>query len=453
MSSVTTVVYVRISRDREGNALGVDRQEQDCRALAARLGLEVARVFVDNDRSASTLSTKPRRAFEEMMTEVEAGRIGTVLAYSNSRLTRRPKEFERLIDAYARTGVVFRTVASGSVDFSTADGRAMGRTVAAWDAAEAERVAERVRRQQEQMRAEGRWHGGWRAYGRGADGVTIDDDETRELLGAARRLLGGQSLTSLAEDLNQRGVPTSRGGRWTTRTLRRVLLRPHPATQDMAEALRSLLEDKTRTTTPGPARRWLLSGLATCGICDGPLVGSASSMGVGRGTYPAYRCRTGKHVVISALTLDEYVAAIVVARLDRADAAAALPDAPGAVEAQELADRAKALRARLDALADDLDVDERTMARRSKALREALEATQKRYAEIAGTSPLDDFGDRQESASEIWERLSLARRRALVERLMSVKVDRGSRGVVPRDRRWREDLPSFDPQRVTITWR
>jgi site-specific DNA recombinase len=35
-------IYCRISDDREGTGLGVDRQEEDCRALAQRKGWKVA---------------------------------------------------------------------------------------------------------------------------------------------------------------------------------------------------------------------------------------------------------------------------------------------------------------------------------------------------------------------------------------------------------------------------
>src|SRR3546814_9581184 len=57
--STTAVIYARISRDREGAGLGVDRQLQDCRELADRLGLTVGNTFRDDDTSA--YSGKPRK--------------------------------------------------------------------------------------------------------------------------------------------------------------------------------------------------------------------------------------------------------------------------------------------------------------------------------------------------------------------------------------------------------
>ncbi|MCW2678806.1 MAG: invertase Pin, partial [Frankiales bacterium] len=43
---------MRISDDRTGDALGVERQEQDCRALAKRKGWTVSKVYRENDTSA-----------------------------------------------------------------------------------------------------------------------------------------------------------------------------------------------------------------------------------------------------------------------------------------------------------------------------------------------------------------------------------------------------------------
>jgi hypothetical protein len=48
--------------------------------------------------------------------------------------------------------------------------------------------------------------------------------------------------------------------------------------------------------------------------------------------------------------------------------------------------------------------------------------------------------------------MDLDQKRGAVAALMTITVGKGARGVIPRDRRWRADLPSFDPERVHITW-
>lgn len=448
--NLTCVIYCRISKDPEGNELGVERQEADCRALAARLGLKVSRVFVDNDISASTLSRKPRKQYEEMMALVEAGQVGTILAYSNSRLTRRLMEMERLIAAHDRTGVRFRTVVSGDDDLSTADGRMTARIKASVDAAQSERMGELIRRQKEQAVEMGKYLGGWRSYGFEADGRTMRETEAVERVKMSAAILNGTSLTSLARKLNEREVPTSTGKAWTTRSLKRVLMRPHPAVDaGVHEAVCALLGDPERNVSPGPGRRWLLSGIARCEVCGDWLRGTGSSSGSGKGTYPAYRCRTGKHVVINAEILDGYIGAVVVERMRRPDAARAFT--VRSADTTAASTRSKVLRTRLDALADNIEIDERTLARRSRALRAELDTVQQQIADAARTTVLGAFAGRDPGV--VWEGLDLDGRRAVVGILMTVTVTRTTRGVVPLERRWLAELPSFDPERVQIVWR
>jgi site-specific DNA recombinase len=163
--SLRVCIYCRISKDREGEALGVNRQEEDCRKLADRLGALVGRVYIDNDISASTRSKKRRPEYEDMLEATRHGDWDLILSYSNSRLTRRPLELEGLIVLHERTGVRINTVVSGSDDLSTADGRMIARIKAAVDAAEAERTAERVARALQQRRENGKPAGGQPIFG------------------------------------------------------------------------------------------------------------------------------------------------------------------------------------------------------------------------------------------------------------------------------------------------
>src|SRR5688572_6758355 len=107
-------LYVRISKDHEGEALGVERQEQDCRALAGRKGWDVVQVYSDNDLSAS--SGKRRPAWELLLSDLEAGTIDAVLAYSSSRLYRRLADLGRFLEVVKARKAEVATVASGDID-------------------------------------------------------------------------------------------------------------------------------------------------------------------------------------------------------------------------------------------------------------------------------------------------------------------------------------------------
>jgi DNA invertase Pin-like site-specific DNA recombinase len=64
------LIYCRISQDREGAGLGVDRQRKDCEGLARRLGWQVVTVHTDND--ASAYSGKVRTGYRALLDDLGA---------------------------------------------------------------------------------------------------------------------------------------------------------------------------------------------------------------------------------------------------------------------------------------------------------------------------------------------------------------------------------------------
>ena len=81
-----------------------------------------------------------------MLEAARAGQIDVIVAYSNSRLTRRLMELQALIELHDKHGVEIHTVVSGSDNLATADGRMIANIKASVDQAEAERTGERLRR-------------------------------------------------------------------------------------------------------------------------------------------------------------------------------------------------------------------------------------------------------------------------------------------------------------------
>ena len=83
---MSTVIYVRQSKDRDGEGAAVGRQLADCRALAARHDLVVTAEFSDNDVSASK---GVRPAFAELISSIRAGQVTTIIVWHTDRLYRR----------------------------------------------------------------------------------------------------------------------------------------------------------------------------------------------------------------------------------------------------------------------------------------------------------------------------------------------------------------------------
>ena len=78
-------LYLRVSRDRTGLRLAVQRQEDDCRQVATRLGWSVAGMYVDNDLGASGFATKPRAGYKRLLDDLEAQRLDAVVVWMEDR--------------------------------------------------------------------------------------------------------------------------------------------------------------------------------------------------------------------------------------------------------------------------------------------------------------------------------------------------------------------------------
>lgn len=462
--TTTAAIYARISSDPEGRALGVERQEQDCRDLAARLGFDVVRVFLENDTSASTRSAKARPLYAEMLAGAEAGRYGALVAYSNSRLTRRPREFEDLLALVERRGVRIVTVVSGEDDLATADGRMVARIKASVDAAEAERTAERVARAKAQAAQAGRFRGGRRPFGYEANGVTVREVEAEALRRAAGGLLAGRSLNALAREMAEAGVTTTGGTSMDAVALRRILQRPRNAglievrgevtgaaqwpailTEDTWRAVVVLLGDPTRRTSTGSTRRWLGSGLYTCGVCGTPLKCSSSHR------QRTYVCPEAKHVTRAQEPVDAYVQEAVCALLSRPDAADLLSE-DGEGDLGALRAEAAALRTRLEGFgvdyADGL-ITGQMLRTSTDRVQERLSVIERDIAARVSRDARTDLLTARDPA-QAFRDAPLDVRREVVRTLAEVTIEPGRKG---RPAGWRPGQPYVDLSTVQVTWR
>lgn len=484
--------YRRISSDREGRALGVERQDEDLDALAQRLGFTVVADYVDNDISASSKGKKARPEYQRMLTDAKAGKFDAILAYTTGRLTRRPREFEDLIDLAVDHGIEFKYVKSPDFDLKTAQGREIARNRAARDASEAEELAERVAREKLQAAARGEFRGCRRPYGYGP--VTGRDSQGREVRDynalvpeeadiirwATEEVLSGASLRSLASELNDRGKVTSTGARWTAHALRRVLRRgrnaglveatgedgqleviaparwPAVISEEQWRAVVAILDDPDRRTNrTNVARRWLGSGLYLCGVCGGRVKSTRATVRSGPGQV-AYRCHKTElaekpHVSRQADFTDQVVEAEVLAYLARPDVAAALSrrEAP---DVEGLRDEAAALRGQLDEVARQYarrKIDARQLGIISRTVREDLDRVEALLAASVSTSPVGNLLSAEDLAAA-WSRLDIPRRQAVVEAVATVRLMPGRRG---RPAGWTPGSPYFDPETVAIEWK
>lgn len=443
-------VYVRISDDAEGLGLGVARQEADCRALAQRRGWSVAGVYADNDRSA--YSGKPRPQYEALLRDLEDGRVEALVCWDVDRLTRSPVELERFIAMAERLNVSLASV-GGDIDLATPQGRLTARIKGSVARHEVEQASRRIKRKTLERAEAGKPHGriayGWQRID-GRDELL--DDQAAVVRESAERLVAGESLRSITADLNARAVPTPRAAaRWVPTMVRQLVSRERNAGlrrhqnkvigrgdwepifgEDLYARVCSLLKDRTRKVTTTPYKH-LLSGIAQCGVCNGPM-----RILVASGTRPkAYICVEKYCVRRKQQAVDDLIEGLVLARLSQPDAVKALLPRDN----QGLVDQVHALRARLDLVADqyaDDLIDGRQLARITGRLRPELEAAER---EFAGTiSP--DLQDLVRPDLN-WAEVPIERKRAVINLLLSVRIlPVGSTGRA-----------AFDAAGVEVQWR
>jgi len=109
------------------------------------------------------------------------------------------------------------------------------------------------------------------------------------------------------------------------------------------------------------------------------------------------------------------------------------------------------LSARLDELVDlhtAGDITARQLQRGTASLREQLDALDKQLATNVSSTALNGVIGPQ--ASSIWPTLDLGRRRAIVQTLVTVTIERARRGRRPG---WRPGEPYFDPQSISFDWK
>ena len=309
-----TAIYVRLSEDRDGTKGGVARQEEDCRKLAKARGWDVFDVYSDDDVSATNARQRPE--WERLLRDLEAGNFEAVIAYTSSRMYRRMADLLRFIEVVKVRGTTIDTVASGGLDLTTADGRMMAGILASIDQGEAERISERIRRKEAQRAEEGKPHGGGkRPFGydwpRDSSGnvipggaYLIQEGEARVIKRATEHILRGGSLTSFVAMINDEGIVTSQGRRWTASNFSLVLkspvivgIREHHgvrtqgtwepiiSVEDQEMMIRVLASNRPQNlgwSAPGRRAIYLLSGLAECGVCGARLYRDRAS----------YKCKT-----------------------------------------------------------------------------------------------------------------------------------------------------------------
>jgi site-specific DNA recombinase len=474
-------IYARLSEDREGLGENVSIQVHECSDYIEDKGWQLCGVFEEDPNiSASKYSTKPRPAYNRLLDAVRSGEIECIVITEMPRLYRRLEELIELMHL-AEDKPFSRIESTDGTYYDLSTGVGVHNAVNSVNNAvlESRRTSDRMKRKRQAEAIAGKAHGGGRPYGYEKGGLTVNDIEADIVREAAALVLAGHHVLAVTKMLNQRGVPTAKGGVWHNRNLEQILtsrriagIRTHngseypalwPALISVADSDRLRLILRTRGIRGGrQPTTYLLSGLVYCGLCSKPLISSGAMQEGGR-LQRKYRCRhfdssgnvygCGK-IVRTAEPVEILVSEAVLYRCDSPKVAQALKDSK-APEIGALMGEYNAKKTKLADLIEDYAsglLNREQLAQAKASVEEAMQQTRTKLARMESgralaSVPLD------KTIRQAWEDEGLPWRRSLisllVERVTVMPSKPGrKRWTAPDGTQW-----TFEPEKILITWR
>jgi DNA invertase Pin-like site-specific DNA recombinase len=477
------VIYARLSLEKgKGTAdegAAVERQLADCVRIANERGYEIVATFADNDRSASDL-TKPRPQYQAALRRLTRGDVTVVMAWAHDRLIRTTREYVDLEDLCIAQDIRIHLAKGGEFDLRDSAQAFFSLISAGMSSTEVRRKSERQRAANTQRREKGRaFPGGRRAFGFQPRMAGLVADEAALIRAAYEHIRSGGTIAHIVKTWNDRGVLSSHGKPFTPPGVRKTLLHPRNigmvtycgeavqrgdwepiVDEDLFNDVRVALAapERARCTRLNKARAHLLGGILRCGPCAAKGIDSRMQIAyagygssAGRPKYRQYRCKLESHNMRGADPLEELVQEAVWERLSRPSAVKLLLRGGG--------EGTLHLRKQLDVLRTRRDNVLELVARGLYSLDQATEKAQSLdmemqaiQAELYGAEdaavlmPLitsaEDAGKAMEgraiAVERAWGRMDLAQRRAVIDKLLRITVQRGTKGR------------GFDPATVEI---
>ncbi len=222
---IRIAVYVRVSTQeqaKEGYSIGeqIDRLNK----YADAHGWVVVKIYTDAGHSGAN---QERPALQDLITDVEAGKIDKVLVYKLDRLSRSQKDTLELIeDVFLKNNCDFESMTE-KFDTSTSFGRAMVGILAVFAQLEREQIKERMSMGIEARMKEGKWRGGKSVpfgydYEPALEKLVVNEYEAMVVKFLFDEYTEGKSQYHIANDMTEKGY-FLRNGKIDNRNIRYIL--------------------------------------------------------------------------------------------------------------------------------------------------------------------------------------------------------------------------------------
>ena len=304
-------IYPRVSTSPQSSyGTSLETQEASCRAAAEEAGYIVAEGHIWRETYSGRTLDRPQ--LSKMIEAVRRRELDALWIYQWDRLSRNPIQLIQIMKNLAECGVQIHCVRGDSRPGAIGE---LLTFVEGWAGErEAESFIERSKRNKFFLAQAGIFaHGDCRGvygydYISEAKERTVNKPESEIVLEIFDRVEAGESLHRIAVDLNERCVPTKRGGTWSGVTIENILRRtsyfgldfygrtqvrngvrtpappgewvqirgfsPAVMSQERHEEANDAYDARTkRLRVPEP---YLLTGFITCSLCGGSVAGRSN---------------------------------------------------------------------------------------------------------------------------------------------------------------------------------
>ena len=222
-------LYVRVSTGYQVDKDSLPFQKKELKAYCEHvLHIDKKRIEIFEDAGKSGKNTK-RPAFERMMEKVKYGQVSHVIVYKIDRISRNLVDFSLMYDDFKYNKVTFISL-NEQFDTSSAIGEAILKIILVFAELERKLTSERVTEVMIGRAQSGLWNGARVPFG-----WDWDDEkkcpvhskvEAKYVVNMYEMYLDVKSTLKIRDYNNIHGIPTKRGGRWTSKTVADTLRNP-----------------------------------------------------------------------------------------------------------------------------------------------------------------------------------------------------------------------------------
>ena len=303
------VIYARYSSDSQREE-SIEGQIRECTEYANRNGMTILRSYIDRALSARTAD---RPEFQNMIRDSEKGLFDIVLVWKIDRFSRDRYDSAHYKHLLKKNGV---KVVSAKENISDGpEGIILESMLEGYAEYYSAELSEKIHRGQRENALKGRNNGGGIPLGYllGSDQKLVIDPVTAPLVEEIfRRYADGETVRSIVEDFNNRGLKTKHGHPFSMNSFNRILKNrkyigefqyqdivipggvPVIVSEDLFYRVLERLEKNKRAPAMAKADAdYLLTTKLFCGMCERMMVGESGTSHTGDKHY-YYKCAGAK---------------------------------------------------------------------------------------------------------------------------------------------------------------